>query len=249
MKYRAVAFDIDGTLYPSLGLYLGHIGFGLRNYRILTTFSRVRHELHSLAMDPGKRKSLPRDLQGFRKLQASLLAERGGLGFEEAKDWIERVMYGELESFFATIRLFPGVEAALTRLSREGLRLAALSDFPAPGKLASIGLSRFFEIAMSSEESGMLKPAPEPFFDLAARLGLQSAEILYVGNSPSLDIAGAHGAGMDAALRGGGAIKKIIREPYAPRGADKSHSSQPELSFSNWNDLVSFALEGSHPRS
>ena len=244
MKYRAVAFDIDGTLYPSLGLYLGHIGFGLKHYRILTIFSRVRHEMHALAMDAEKRRSLPRNLEGFRSLQSRLLAERSGLGFEEAREWIERVMYGELESFFAKISLFPGVEASLARLSQAGLRLAALSDFPAPKKLASIGLSRFFEVAMSSEESGMLKPAPEPFFDLAVRLELKPTEILYVGNSISLDIAGAHGAGMDAALRGGGSLRQLIREPYAPRNPDKGDATQPELVFSNWSDLVAFALDG-----
>ena len=249
MKYRAVAFDIDGTLYPSLGLYLGHIGFGLRNYRVLTNFSSVRHVLHSLAMDEGERRSLPRDLGGFRSLQASLLAKRCGMGEGEARDWAERVMYGELESFFDKIELFPGVEEALASLSAAGLRLAALSDFPAPKKLDAIGISRFFEVAMSSEESGMLKPAPEPFLDLAARLRLEPKEILYVGNSPSLDIAGAHGVGMDAALRGGSALKRLIREPYAPRIPDAAKASLPELVFSNWKDLVAFALEGNHRRN
>ncbi len=242
MKYRAVAFDIDGTLYPSLGLYLGHIGFGLKNYRVLTNFSSVRHELHSLAMNETERSKLPRDLASFRSLQAGLLAKRCGMSQEEAKDWAERVMYGELESFFSSIELFPGVEGALARLAEAGLRLAALSDFPAPKKLDAIGLSRFFEVAMSSEESGMLKPAPEPFLDLAARLRLQPAEILYVGNSPSLDIAGAHGVGMDAALRGGSALKRLIREPYAPRVPEAAKATSPELVFSNWKDLVAFAL-------
>lgn len=101
---------------------------------------------------------------------------------------------------------------------------------------------------MSSEESGMLKPAPEPFLDLAARLRLEPAQILYVGNSPSLDIAGAHGVGMDAALRGGSALKRLIREPYAPRVPDAAKASSPELVFSNWKDLVTFALGEDHRR-
>lgn len=242
MKYRAVAFDIDGTLYPSLGLYLKNIGFGLRHYHILTAFSKVRHELHSLAMDPRARGTLPRNLEGFRSHQAKLLAERSGISEEEARAWADRVMYGELEAFFTSISLFPGVEKALTALSKAGLRLAALSDFPAPTKLSHIGLAKFFEVAMSSEESGMLKPAPEPFLELSSRLGLEPSTILYVGNSPGLDIAGAHGVGMDAALRGSRTIKHLIREPYTPRLPGKGRGPRPELVFSKWSELVDFAL-------
>jgi len=242
VKYRAVAFDIDGTLYPSLGLYLRNIGFGLRHYRILTNFSKVRHELHSRAMDAESRKGLPRDLQGFRTLQARLLALRCDMSEDKARDWADRVMYGELEAFFTRIEVFPGVEKALTDLSRAGLKLAALSDFPAPNKLANIGLAHFFDVAMSSEESGILKPAPEPFLELSSRMGLDPTDILYVGNSPGLDIAGAHSVGMDAALRGGGRFKHLVREPYTPRAGSEERGAVPELVFSDWNDLVGFAL-------
>ena len=243
VKYRAVAFDIDGTLYPSLGLYLKNIGFGLRHFRVLMKFSKVRHDLHALAMDKAARPGLPRDLAGFRSLQARLLAESCGMTEAEAAAWVESVMYGELEDFFSTITLFPGVEGALKALSSAGLKLAALSDFPAPNKLRHIGLEGFFEVAMSSEESGILKPAPEPFLDMARRLGVEAADILYVGNSPGLDIAGAHGVGMDAALRGGSPIKHLIREPYAPRVKGKERGPEPELVFSDWKDLVAFALK------
>lgn len=242
MNYRAVAFDIDGTLYPSLGLYLRNLGFGLRHRRVLGHFSRVRHELHSLAMNETSRRDLPRDLGGFRSLQARLLAQRTGMGPDEARDWVERVMYGELEDFFDRIALFPGVVEALSAFERAGLRLAALSDFPAPRKLERIGLARFFEVAMSSEESGMLKPAPEPFLDLCGRLGLEPADVLYVGNSPLLDIAGAHGVGMDAALRGSVSVKRLLREPYTPRDHRPRQDRHPDLVFSDWKDLVTFTL-------
>jgi putative hydrolase of the HAD superfamily len=248
--YRAVAFDIDGTLYPSLALYLRNFGLGLRNQRMLRNFAKVRYDLHAMSMDPARRASMPRDLIGFRSLQARLLAEKRGIGQVEASAWVERVMYGELEASFGHVHPFGGVVAALEALAAAGLRLAALSDFPASNKLVTLGLRKWFEVATSSEESGFLKPAPEPFLDIAAKLCLDPAEILYVGNSMALDVAGAKGVGMGTALRAKPSLKPGFHEPYAPRsfsgaGRPAGAANRPDLVFSDWTKLVSFILNGS----
>ena len=242
---RAVALDIDGTLYPSMGLYLMNFGFGLRHYRRLRAFAKVRNELHRRSIDPAARPTMPRDLAGFRALQASLLAELVGCEAHEAAVWAEEVMYGELEDSFDRVRPFPGVEPCLKRFTDAGLRLAALSDFPAPKKLEMLGLRGFFDLALSSEESGFLKPAPEPFLAVAEGLGIDPADILYVGNSLRLDVLGAKTVGMKAALRGKAASMNRAREPYVPRSFDDIETIAPDLVFSDWADLVEFVLPGS----
>ncbi|MFW5643352.1 MAG: HAD family hydrolase, partial [Alkalispirochaeta sp.] len=47
-----------------------------------------------------------------------------------------------------------------------------------------------------AEETGYLKPNPEPFLRLIEELGVPAGEILYVGNSYRYDIEGARAVGM-----------------------------------------------------
>lgn len=245
--FRAVAFDIDGTLYPSLGLYFRNLGFGFRNYRMLRAFAKVRYELHQRSMDPASEPGMPSDLAGFRALQARILADGTGLAFEEAFAWAERTMYGELEASFHDVRLFRGVRATLDAFAGAGLRLAALSDFPAPRKLEILGIRDYFEVAMSSEETGFLKPAARPFLTLAERLGVAPEELCYVGNSSRLDVAGAKGVGMGSALRGSSGFLKGRREPYAPKEFNSLREIAPDLAFTDWRDLVNYILPETAP--
>jgi putative hydrolase of the HAD superfamily len=203
---------------------LRNLPFGFRYRRLLSAFAAVREELHRHARDSlgkGERKG---DLASFRSLQADLLAPRLGMGKEEVNLLVDRVMYGELEDSFAQVRLYPGVVETLSDLAKAGFRLAALSDFPAPRKLELLGLSTYFEFALSSEESGFLKPASEPFHDLARRFGLPPSDILFVGNSVRLDVVGARSVGMSTALR------------------SRRSERLADLVFTDWNELRDFAL-------
>ncbi|MEI6388200.1 MAG: HAD family hydrolase [Spirochaetota bacterium] len=242
--FRAVAFDIDGTLYPSMGLYFRNLGFGFRNYRMLRAFAKVRYQLHQMSMDPSMEPGMPSDLPGFRALQARILADGTSLSFEEAFSWAERTMYGELEASFHDVRLFHGVRATLDAFAASGLRLAALSDFPAPRKLEILGIRDYFEVAMSSEETGFLKPASRPFLTLAERLGVAPGELCYVGNSSRLDVAGAKAVGMGTALRGSSGFFRGSREPYAPKEFNSLREITPDMAFTDWRDLVNYILPG-----
>lgn len=224
MALRAIAFDIDGTLYSSPFLYLRLIPFALRNERLLRAFGMVRAELHGLALNPEYRSRMPHDRADFCRFQAELLAPRIESDPGTAESLIARVIYGELEEAFSRVKPYRGLREALATLQGAGLRLAALSDFPARAKLDRLGLGEFFEFALCSEDSGLLKPAAEPFIDLAEKLDVSPSEILYVGNSLRYDIKGARGAGMRAALRG----RRGIREA--------------EFHFTDWSRFASYVL-------
>jgi putative hydrolase of the HAD superfamily len=79
-------------------------------------------------------------------------------------------------------------------------RLALLSNFthaPAAVKLVHhLGLSRFFEVVLISGDIGYRKPHPLVFRKLIDALGGNRAEMLYVGDDPEADIAGALSAGI-----------------------------------------------------
>lgn len=222
MCIRAVAFDIDGTLYPELELNRRLGPFTARHAPFLLALSSARRKLHALGdEDEGG----PSDLAGFRRRQAELVAARLGTSAAKAEAAAERIVYGELEAYFARVRVFAGLEPVLDGLAAAGLRLAVLSDFPAARKLDLLGLGGRFELAQCSEESGRLKPSRRPFLLLAGALGLEPEEVLYVGNSRRYDVAGARAAGMGSALR----------RPLGRLG-------EADLVFSRWEDLERYAI-------
>jgi putative hydrolase of the HAD superfamily len=185
MKIKAVAFDLDGTLYPSHRLLYKFSLPALKNSRFYLHFSRVRKIIRTL-----------RPVVDFHTCQAELLAERLGITCEEAKIRIRNLVYREMENRFARVRPFPYVEQTLRALKSAGYKLAVLSDFPVTGKLEGLGLQDYWDCLLSSEQTHYLKPNPEPFAALAACLKLRPAEILYIGDKYRYDICGAHAAGM-----------------------------------------------------
>ncbi len=231
MAYSAIAFDIDGTLYPDAGLHRLLLPFALRHGPFLLAFSRARSILHREALAQGEG---PKDLESFRLRQASLIGRYLGIKPARALALADKLVYTELEARFREVELYPGTRACLEALKAAGLPMAALSDFPAQAKIAHLGLADLLPLALTSEACGRLKPAPLPFLDLARRLGKAPESILYVGNSVRYDVAGAKAAGMAVALRidRGGPARS--GPPSLMRGAD--------FVFSAWKDLAGFVL-------
>jgi FMN phosphatase YigB (HAD superfamily) len=227
-----------------MALYLTNLGFGFRHYSMLKHFSKVRAELHRIAMGRGRPGIPTTDAEGFRQLQAELLAAQASIPLAAARRWIEEAMYAELEEDFVRVRLFKGVIPALDRLKAAGLPLAALSDFPVRKKLETFGILDRFDFGLASEETGCLKPGAAPFLEVARRFGLPPSEILYVGNSLGLDIRGAKAVGMQAALRSASRLMARMGEPYAPRQKEEEDRPLPDLVFNDWRLLTSFVLGG-----
>lgn len=119
MEIEALAFDLDGTLYPSREMYLHSLPFLLRHPRLVSHFNRVRKAIRTI-----------RPIHDFRQLQAELFARSFGITPEKAAELIERDIYGEWEHSFRGVRTYPGVRQALDDFRRTGLKLAVASDLP-----------------------------------------------------------------------------------------------------------------------
>lgn len=89
-----------------------------------------------------------------------------------------------------------GTIAALRRRVPVALVSNADEAFLAP-PLAASGI--VFDVVLSSETARVYKPEPAIFEQAAAALGLTASDMLYVGDSPRADIAGAVGAGWQMA--------------------------------------------------
>jgi putative hydrolase of the HAD superfamily len=102
----------------------------------------------------------------------------------------------------AAWKVYPDVVPALEALSREGLALAVVSNWDShlPRLLELCDLSRFFRAVSVSaiEETG--KPEAEIFRRTCARLGIEAARALHVGDSLRDDYEGARAAGLQALL-------------------------------------------------
>jgi putative hydrolase of the HAD superfamily len=185
MQIRAVAFDIDGTMYYNKDMYLRSLPFALKNWRLLDALRKARIQMRSL--NPEGR---------FHDLQAELAAQHARMNADFCRKRIDAEVYGRWELSLRGIRLVPGFLDCARALKDRGLKLGVLSDFPVGRKLEVLDVPPLWEARLSTEDVGFLKPDPRGFLELASRLGVESNAILYVGNSYHYDVLGARSAGM-----------------------------------------------------
>jgi putative hydrolase of the HAD superfamily len=118
------------------------------------------------------------------------------------------------EALLAALRfvMFEDVPDALRELRAAGHRLVVVSnwDVSLHEMLRETGLDELVDVAISSAEAGVRKPAPGIFTRAVALAGGtgDGRRALHAGDSLELDVAGALGAGLDAVLvaRGGGSV-------------------------------------------
>lgn len=94
--------------------------------------------------------------------------------------------------------LNPGVRDALATLRGWGVRLGVCSNKPRPFTeqlLGHLGLAGVFAVVVGPEDVAHIKPAPDMLRLALARLGLEPAQALYVGDM-RVDIQTARAAGV-----------------------------------------------------
>ncbi|MBN2651451.1 MAG: HAD family hydrolase [Spirochaetales bacterium] len=187
---KAVAFDIDGTLYPNYKMFVHTASSFFLHPRLVKAFSRVRKEI---------RKNPPFDGEPLRTRQTQLVAKELGISLQKAGFLVDNKLYGRWVTSFKKLKAFKGVESLLFQLKSKGLPLAVMSDFPVEKKLVYMGIDDYFKVKLCSEDCGRLKPDAKPFLFLQKELDIPAEDILFVGNSYRYDIVGAKNAGMQTA--------------------------------------------------
>jgi putative hydrolase of the HAD superfamily len=146
------------------------------------------------------------------------------------KTTVEEILRIYYQNIYSTRTVFSDVVPALQRLQSSGLQLGIISNTTNPPFMKDyerelLGLDSYFEFSIYS--SGVLYRKPHPsIFKLAAnRLQLKEQEILYVGDDPLNDVAGAQKAGMQA-------VWVNRDDEKLPEGI------QPEFEISSLKDLL-----------
>ncbi|MDR1864400.1 MAG: HAD family hydrolase [Bacteroidales bacterium] len=190
MEYRAVIFDLDGTLADTLE------DIGDTMNRILASCGYPAHSYHAYRFMVGG---------GLRNLVTQSLPEQART--EQIIEECHARMRADYEQcYIKKTRLYDGIAETLNALSLWNVKLAVLSNKAnaITQKICSALLQdRPFKIILGADERFPLKPDPQSTLFIAGRLGLSSAEVCYLGDS-NVDMQTARAAGCYAVGAGWG---------------------------------------------
>lgn len=229
-ELKAVVFDVDGTLYRQSPLrrtmLLRLLRWtaarpieGLRTFRTLQAYRHAQEKLRG-AVDGD-----------IAAAQLRLACERvkGDPAWVAAS--VERWMEREPLPYLAPCRQ-AGLVEFLQACQDKGLRLAALSDYPAVAKLEALGIGSWFELALCAQapEVGVFKPHPRGLQVALERMGIERHQCLYVGDRADVDAAAAKAAGIACAI--------LTREP--------ARASDTHTSFTSYSHLQALLFGAGH---
>ncbi len=170
MIYRAVLFDLDGTLLNTLRDLADSTNF------VLAQAGIPQHEAEAYRYFVGS---------GRRVLASRALPEE--LRDEQTVDKIASQIEEVYSQRWAEHTLpYPGIPDLLDALTDLGIRMAVLSN--KPQRPAELMVSRLlprwhFDIVEGERQGVPLKPDPFAALEIARRMKMEPAEVLYLGDS------------------------------------------------------------------
>jgi 2-haloacid dehalogenase len=195
-EYRSIFFDADDTLYD----YPSAEGAALE--ACLAEF-RVAAERHVFCA-AYRRHNLDvwREFERGTIDQATLRVERFRRLFAELDvpgPPLEKISAFYLDALSGQSQLLPGALALVRRLAGK-FPLALITNGIAAvqnRRFAASPITPCFKAIVISEEIGIAKPDPRIFQPALEKIGVCAADVLYVGDSVTSDMAAARNAGMD----------------------------------------------------
>ncbi|MCQ2597279.1 MAG: HAD family hydrolase [Treponema sp.] len=216
-EIKAVAFDIDGTIYETWKLnirlpihFLSHLNF-------FSKYNKARKDLRRMEIT-----------ENFLSEQIKYMAKALHISEEKAGAELDRIVYSGLKPRFEKITPCKDAVETIKAFKEAGFKIALLSDFPPEQKGELWGLKPYCDVILGTEACGALKPSDIPFRKMAEDLGVEPSEILYVGNSYRYDVLGSKNAGMKAAW-------------FTGKKTDKT--GMADLVFSRYKDLQAAVLD------
>lgn len=194
MKYKAVIFDLFGTLVDN---------YSWPEYRsVLTQMADLLgvpvntfREMWAGAYVARARGDLP-------STEASILYVCENLGVKPNRESVEAAVRVRVE--YTRRELAPRLDAVptLAKLKEAGLKLGLISDCSSEVPLLwdKTPFARLIEVPIFSATAGLKKPDPRIYMLACERLGVFPGDCLYVGDGDSRELTGADRVGMSPVL-------------------------------------------------
>ena len=174
-KFRAVAFDLDGTLVNTLPA-------------ICASFNGVLAPIIGRPIPEAEVVSRlgPRAVEIMRVYDP-----------ENAETLVHTYLDYYLSVHLSHSLLYPGISELVQELARRGSKLGVVTskrNKTAIPTLQHFGLLKHFPVIVTEDDVRVLKPDPEPILMTARGLGVDPGELLVVGDNPT-DMMAARAAG------------------------------------------------------
>jgi putative hydrolase of the HAD superfamily len=207
VRLRAALFDAAGTLIETArpvgevyaALAREH-GVALPPARLDDAFRRILAQAPAPVFPDAAAAEIAALERGWWRavVRSSFLAADGTLRLRDFDVFFARLFAHYADA--AAWRMRPGAREALSALRAAGLATGVVSNFDGrlPGILAGLGLAGLFDVVMLPGEARAAKPDPRIFALALARLGVEAAACVYVGDDRARDLDGARRAGLRA---------------------------------------------------
>jgi phosphoglycolate phosphatase len=217
LRYRAVVFDLDGTLVDSYAALAEAVNFARREHGY--------DELGETTIRSFVGEGLERLLQRSFAIEAVPTSVRDS--FESRYD----------EICCTESRVLEDVDDTLTRLKRLGVPMAVCTNKPTPFSkkiLDFLKLAKNFRAIVGPDVAGARKPDPRHVLRTLEEAHCSTEGALFVGDMP-IDIAAARASGIDVAVvtTGSSSLEQLVAE-------------SPDHVLSRFSDLIGLVRNGAH---
>ena len=181
MRYQAVIFDFDGTLFDT-------------EYNEMTALDTLVTQVTGVRP--------PRD----KLLKTFGMTGPDGIRYlgcdEEQAAWVAPRWHEASLRALETTQMFSGMPETLRSLHGMGVRLGIVTSRGISGVntgLRAQGLTAYFDTIVSQKDTVRHKPYPDPLLECLRRMGLDNDAAIYIGDSAG-DMQAAAAAGMASGL-------------------------------------------------
>ncbi len=184
-KYKVIGFDLDGTLINTLP-----------DLTLVVNSMFLEHDLPTVTQEK----------------VLSWVGKGADIFFQNAVNYTGKLfdamqltsMRASFDKFYATYvceesTLYPNVKETLEALKAKGFTLVVITNKPTDlvePVLSAFGIYSLFSETLGGQSLPKVKPNPDPMWFICKKFGIQSSELLFVGDSEN-DVIASTRAGCD----------------------------------------------------